>query len=381
MRIMQLANFYHATSGGLRTAIDALGAGYAAAGHEVILVVPGSARSMRTVGGRTVVTLRAPRVPASGGYRTIIDQRAVADLIRLARPDVIELSDRTTLARIVAALPERPPVVLFSHERLDLALARRTPDLLDASRVVDIWTRRLLRRVDVAVCASEFAASELDPLTRSPVRRIPLGVDLDTFRPARRDDPPLDFGWSGGAHPRAVFVGRLSPEKHARDAITAAERLVRSGRFTELLVVGDGPDRVELERLAAGLPVRFVGHVGGRDVVAAVLRRADVAISPSPHETFGLAALEAMASGTPVATVAEGGVAELVVPGAGAVAGGGVNGLAAAIASLLEGDRNEQRRVARAHAERYSWTATVEAMLELHADTAGRRARSVVRAG
>lgn len=386
MRILQLANFYHATSGGLRTAIDALGEGYAAAGHEVVLVVPGATRSRRTVGGRTVITLKGPRVPASGGYRTIIDQRAVTDLVRVARPDVIELSDRTTLARIVGGLPDRPPVVLYSHERLDLALARRTPNVLDAGRVVDLWTRRLLSRVDAAVCASEFAAQELEPLTQVPVHRIPLGVDLDTFRPARTGDPVLDFGWSGGTHQRAVYVGRLSPEKHAGDAITAVERLVRSGRLTELLVVGDGPERTELERRAAGLPVRFVGHVGGRDVVAAVLRRADVAISPSPNETFGLAALEAMASGTPVATVARGGVAELVVPGAGVIASEGVNGLAAAIARVFEGDRAEQRRRSRAHAERFSWSTTIDAMLDLHASVvsrrlAGRANRDAIHAG
>lgn len=371
MRILQLANFYHATSGGLRTAIDALGEGYVAAGHEVVLVVPGATRTRRTVGGRTVITLKGPRVPASGGYRTIVDQRAVADLVRLARPDVIELSDRTTLARIVGALPGRPPVVLYSHERLDLALSRRTPDVLAAGRVVDRWTRRLLGRVDAVVCASEFAAAELAPLAAGPVQRIPLGVDLETFRPVRSGDASLDFGWSGGSHQRAVYVGRLSSEKHPRDAITAVERLVRSGRLTELLVVGDGPERPELERLAAGLPVRFVGHVGGRDVVAAVLRRADVAISPSPNETFGLAALEAMASGTPVVTVAQGGVAELVVPGTGVVAGDGVNGLAAAIAKVFEGDRDEQRRASRRHAERFSWTSSITSMLELHTGLVG----------
>jgi alpha-1,6-mannosyltransferase len=269
-------------------------------------------------------------------------------------------------------MPARPPVVLWSHERLDLALARRTPGVLDAGRVVDLWTRRLLRRVDAVVCASEFAAEELDPLGPGSVRRVPLGVDLDTFRPARGDDPVLDFGWSAGTHRRAVYVGRLSPEKQPREAITAVERLVRSGRLTELLVVGDGPERAELERHAAGLPVRFVGHVGGRDVVAALLRRADVAISPSPVETFGLSALEAMASGTPVATVARGGVAESVVPGTGAVAAHGVNGLAAAIAELVAGDREEQRRACRAHAEHFSWQAAIDAMLAIHVDLVDR---------
>jgi alpha-1,6-mannosyltransferase len=381
MRILQLANFYHARSGGLRTAIDAFAAGYQHAGHEVFLVVPARRHGVAVVDGRTVICVRSPRVPRSGGYRTIIDQRAVTGLIARLRPDVIELSDRTTLARIVAGQQQRPPVVLYSHERLDLAVARYTPDLLDPTRLLDAWTRRLLARADVAVCASEFAAEELDRWSPRPVRRVPLGVDLDLFRPRRPGDAAVagEPTWSAGAHHRTVYVGRLSPEKHAADAIAAVDRLVRSGRFTELLVVGDGPERAQLEQRAAGLPVRFAGHVGDRAQVASILRRADAAIVPSPRETFGLAALEAMASGTPVATVARGAVAELVTAGAGVV-GHGVDGLAGAVAALFEGDRDHQRIAARTRAEQFSWDRTVRSMLDIHREVAGSR-RRLARAG
>ncbi len=366
MRILQLANFYHATSGGLRTAVDAFAAGYVRAGHEVFLVVPSRRRGVAVIDGKTVVCLRSPKVPRTGGYRTVIDHRAVAGLISRLRPDVIELSDRTTLARIVANLDSRPPVVLYSHERLDLAVSRIAPDVLHPTRFVDAWTQRLLARVDVAVCASEFAAEEIDRLASSPARRIPLGVDLETFRPSSpRDDVAAEEPtWSPGMHHRAVFVGRLSPEKHAADAVAAIDRLVRSGRLTELLVVGDGPERSELERRAAGLPVRFVGHVGDRRQVASMLRRADVAIVPSPNETFGLAALEAMASGTPVAAAAAGAVGELICVDAGAV-GTGVDGLARAVAMLFEGDRERQRCAARRRAEQFSWDRSISSMLDL----------------
>lgn len=379
MRILQLANFYHATSGGLRTAIDAFAAGYVAAGHEVFLVVPGKRRGVAVIEGKTVICLRSPKVPQSGGYRTVIDQRAISELIERIRPDVIELSDRTTLARMVAGLPRRPPVVLFSHERLDLAIQRRAPSVLDPTRLVDAWTRRLLARVDVAVCASEFAGEELDRLGPTPARRVPLGVDLEVFRPSLPGErsAPSEATWSAGSHHRAVYVGRLSPEKHATDAVGAVDRLVRSGRLTELLVVGDGPDRDDLERQAAGLPVRFLGHVADRGEVASILRRADVAIVPSPRETFGLAALEAMASGTPVAAVAGGAVGELVTANTGSVGGGGVDGLARAIASLFEGDRNTQRVAARRRAEEFSWHRSVGAMLELHREVARPRRLAV----
>jgi alpha-1,6-mannosyltransferase len=370
MRILQLANFYHARSGGLRTAIDAFASGYVVAGHEVFLVVPDDRQSVREIDGKTMITLRSPRLPAASDYRTIVDHRAVSALVVALRPDVIELSDRTTLARIAVNLPGRTPLVLYSHERLDLAAARMAPSMIHPTRLVNAWTKRLAARVDAIVCASDFAAAELEPLTATRIRRVPLGVDLDTFCPVALNEPSLSstLGWSAGAHQRAVYVGRLSPEKHPHDAVAAVARLVRSGRFTELLVVGDGPQREELQRSSRGLPVRFIGHVDDRAMIAAILRRADVAIVPSPNETFGLACLEAMACGTPVATVRGGAAHELVTAGSGTVGGHGIDGLAGAVASVFQGSRSLQRKEARARAEEFPWRRSVDAMLDIHVD-------------
>ena len=67
-----------------------------------------------------------------------------------------------------------------------------------------------------------------------------------------------------------------------------------------LVVAGDGSRRAALAYRAARLPVRFAGHIADRAAVAALLASADVVLAPGPVETFGLAALEALACGTPV---------------------------------------------------------------------------------
>ena len=97
LRIVRLANFVTPVSGGLRTALRHLGAGYLEAGHRPVLIVPGPAADDRETEQGRVITLPGRRVPAMGGYRVLLDRPAVADLLARLRPDRLEVSDRTTL--------------------------------------------------------------------------------------------------------------------------------------------------------------------------------------------------------------------------------------------------------------------------------------------
>jgi alpha-1,6-mannosyltransferase len=113
MRIVRLANFVAPRSGGLRTALAELGAGYLAAGHEPVLVIPGERESdTHTAQGR-VITLRAPREPFIGGYRALWRRRRLARL----RPDALKASDQTTLRWTGAWAREHGvPAVMDGHE-------------------------------------------------------------------------------------------------------------------------------------------------------------------------------------------------------------------------------------------------------------------------
>lgn len=97
LRIVRLANFVTPTSGGLRTALDQLGRGYLAAGHEPVLVVPGDVESDHHTAQGRVVTLPGPVLPGTGGYRVLADRGRVRRLLDELAPDRIEVSDRTTL--------------------------------------------------------------------------------------------------------------------------------------------------------------------------------------------------------------------------------------------------------------------------------------------
>src|SRR6476619_549627 len=97
MRVVQVANFYGPRSGGLRTAVDRLGAEYTAAGHRVFLIVPGQQQEMAELyTGVTRISLPARLIPFTGGYRAVLP-KSVRTVLEDLGPDAIEVSDRLTL--------------------------------------------------------------------------------------------------------------------------------------------------------------------------------------------------------------------------------------------------------------------------------------------
>ncbi|MCK5892256.1 glycosyltransferase family 4 protein [Aeromicrobium sp.] len=361
MRIVQLANFVGPTSGGMKTAVEAIGAGYRRHGVERLLVLPGPRDDRWSTPDGDVVQVRAPRVGEH--YRLIVEPWRVLDVLDSFAPTSVEVHDKTTLLPVARwARRRRVGAVLFSHERMSDMMAMRTRRDTSAKASIAVLNRVLVRSFDQVVVTSEFARAELAGVADAagcPVRTVPLGVDLAQFRPARRrvSEGPL----------RLVLAGRLSREKSPHLAVATAVELHRRGVDVRLDVYGTGPHLGELRALAAGAPVEFHGHVAGRAELAARLGAADVALSVCPGETFGLAVLEALACGTPVVTADVGGARELVDTACGAWAAPHAGPLADAVQRVAALPERGRRRAARRRAEGYPWAATVESMVQVHA--------------
>lgn len=362
MRVAQVANFYGPRSGGLRTAVDRLGAEYVAAGHEVFLVVPGAeSTTVRLPTGVVRITVPAKQIPFTGGYRAVMPAPVVGVLDRLA-PAAIEVSDRFTL-RSLGRWGSRRGVttVMISHERLDRLTGQIMPTPL-ARRLADAANRRTAADYDTVLCTTAFAREEFDRIGARNVMTVPLGVDLETFHP-RRFCAATRRRWAAPDQVLLVHCGRLSVEKRTDRSIDALAALRDSGVDARLVIVGDGPLRARLQRQAAGLPVDFTGYVSSRDAVATLLASADVALAPGPHETFGLAALEALACGTPAVVSRTSALAEILSTDSGASADNHPRAIAGAVATVIDRPEPHRRFCARRRAETFTWHRSAAGML------------------
>jgi alpha-1,6-mannosyltransferase len=367
LRIVRLANFVAPASGGLRTALRELGKGFRAAGHEPVLVVPGDRHDDRDTEQGRVITLPGPLLPGTGGYRVLTDRRRVAALLADLAPDRLEVSDRTTLRWTGKwARRARVPAVMVSHETADGVLRTWGVPEAAARRAADALNVRTAHTYARVVCTTEFAEREFVRIGARNVVRAPLGVDLVERHPSLRE-PGLRARYGRADQVLLVTCTRLSVEKRPGTALDALEALLARGTRAVLVVAGDGPLRPRLEQRARErrLPVTFLGHLSDRQALGVLQASADVCLAPGPAETFGLAALEAMACGTPVVVSASSALPE-VIGSAGATAVDRGEAFAHAVEALLDTPERARREAARARAECFGWDTAVAAFLAAH---------------
>jgi len=192
------------------------------------------------------------------------------------------------------------------------------------------------------------------------------GVDTETFQPSLAS-LEMRSRLSQG-HPDApllLYVGRLSAEKEI-DRIKPVLEAIPNAR---LALVGDGPNRQNLEKHFAGTPTHFVGYLQGKELGSA-FASADAFIFPSRTETLGLVLLEAMAAGCPVVAARSGGIPDIVEDGVNGYLFEPIDEMGAITATkqLLANpeQRETLRKNARKEAEKWSWSAATQQLNEYY---------------
>lgn len=257
--------------------------------------------------GITYVALCAHR-PIYHGQRRSITQAVVFALacskLLWHRFDVVEADAIPFLpllpVRLVCWMRRRPMVTTW-HEfwGTDYWVSY----LGARGRLAALVERSAVRLPDRVIACSQETADRLSQTHPGPrdVVVVPNGIATD------RSVPRLRSARVPGAPLRLLVAGRLLENKRVDLALEAVRRLLDDGIDLTCDVVGDGPARPGLEELVASLGlgdhVRFRGFIAGHEDVLDAMADADLLLSTSTREGFGMVALEAMSVGTPVVTV------------------------------------------------------------------------------
>jgi glycosyltransferase involved in cell wall biosynthesis len=358
LKSVHITNYYHKNSGGISTSYNNLLAAAERHKRYVRLIVPGESEAVEDVNEFAKIYY----VPAK--YSPLFDKRyriimpwqymlsdtIIRKILLAEMPDMIEVTDKYTLSLIGTMIRTnnfkkigRPMLVHFSCERMD----DNVSSFLTGGKLGKWFARRVignytLPNFDFHIANSPYTAEEFynaiekaeNPhrsekflnfawrffrAPRVPLREriyvCPRGVNSAQFSPTRKSaEVKREMRERAGIPEKAVvllYAGRISPEKNVGLLVDFMEILAKDvTKDYRLLVAGAGPKaewlKQETDKRVTGKIIQL-GHLD-KDLLADYYASADVFVHPNPREPFGIAPLEAMASGVPVVAPNAGGI-------------------------------------------------------------------------
>lgn len=365
LHLADVTMFWAAESGGVKR--------YLRAKHDFLrdtrwrhtLVVPGTADDA----SNEVAVVPGVPLPMSAGYRVPLRCGPAERALCALSPDLIEAGDPYWLAwaALHAGTRLHVPVVAFCHS--DLPAFFRRLGGPPAELAAAAYARNLYPHFDTVFVPSRYIAQKVADLGVQRIELQPLGVDTRLFHPARRS---LRWREQLGLPRDArvlLYVGRYAPEKNLHVLCDAVDRLDDG---SVLITIGSGPTPPR------GKHVRALPYEGDAQQLAAAMASADVFVHAGDQETFGLVALEAMASGVPVVTCSAGGLAELVHETVGyAVPHCRADDFAQALRALRQRDPVALAHAARRHAMQYDWRTVLPQLQHRYLTLLGQQADRV----
>ncbi len=364
LRVALVAEDYYPQLGGVPEHVHHLARELEALGHHATIVTSHMRMNgtvdppnVRRVGTSLVIYANGGVARITVGWRLTARLEA---LFRKERFDIVHvhggLSPTLGLVAPRAAWRAGIPVVATFHTWF--------PDSL-GYRVLRAPFQRMLDRHAATIAVSSAAREAMARYFTAPWEIIPNGVDTTFFRPG--------LGQGNGG-PNLLWLGRIEPRNDLGTVLAAMPRILERHPGARLTVVGDGPWRSRMERLARplGSTVHFAGYANGDR--PAYYCGADVYLCPTRRASFGVTLLEAMACGTPLVVtdlpafrdVAAQSQAVFAPPGDAAAWG-------EAVSSLIDDGarRTAMAQEGRKVAERHAWPLVAQRVVAVYRRVTG----------
>ena len=258
---------------------------------------------------------------------SVFPARQIKKIMKAFKPDVVhvQVSDPIGLSVVSYARKMNVPVVTTEHNQPEvftepLHMPKLIKKPVDAMLSSYFYSRQ--KKSDFVTMPTKQAIDNLI-LSRKkefkvPVAAVSNGVDLSNFKPGKASDEIYEKYKIRKNVPTVVYVGRVDPEKKVGLVVDAFSKVLEKLPEAQLVIVGDGVDRLRIEqnvkKLGALKSIRILGRVLQPDLYE-LYRVGDVFATASEIETQGIVLIEAAASGLPLIAVNAGAVSEVCITG------------------------------------------------------------------
>lgn len=382
--IVDINNFWSPSGGGVRRYHLQKMAFYEQQSevHSIFIMPDESTYTEKKSEGLTIEHVKAFRFPGNWEYRFIWKQSQIKPILEKYNPDLIEVGSPyilpTVVRKTVESINLKTTLVGFWHADFPVTYVGRPVAKKVGAGIGTFcrneafsYARREFKNFDCIQASSKEVMARLKKNNLPDPRWIPLGCDINTFRPEKRDEKLVAELKDGNPERLTIFFPHRHCKEKGIDLILDAYDILtkKLGHEPTIIFAGTGPYLPQVLEAEKKYPhIRYVGFVNSAEEMARYYASADIGLALSGWETFGLSILESMASGNAQIGAFAGAAFEHVTESnAGSILSERTpEALAHAIVELYHSDLSQKKLNARHYAENFSWENSFTRQLNLY---------------